>query len=176
MTVQALCWITKATDTQSGCVKILDSFSAATMVTRTPFNVTLYVHCLCCSVFWIIKLRTRLMRCTFQKSLFQYKNCEHQHQNVLKLINETRSEPPNKHSYMGQSSARIIPSCVTLRGVAQPPISCRHINRLISLDDPHACIPYTVLLHSTLIIAVCYHPSDNKSLSSSHCTAELVLF
>jgi len=63
------------------------------------------------------------------------------------LISETRSETTNKHSYMGQSSARIAPACVILRGVAQPPISSRHITGLISLDDPLASNPRTVAVH-----------------------------
>jgi hypothetical protein len=40
------CWITTATDKISICNTYC--FSTATMVTRTHFNVTLYVHCLSC--------------------------------------------------------------------------------------------------------------------------------
>ena len=43
-------WITKATDTHSEYLK--HSFSMATMVTRTRLNVTLYLHCLFCSVLY----------------------------------------------------------------------------------------------------------------------------
>ena len=41
------CWITKATNTHSEYVILID-FSTATMVARTRLDVTLYVHCLSC--------------------------------------------------------------------------------------------------------------------------------
>jgi hypothetical protein len=42
--VRFACWITKATNTHSEYVIFI-----ATVVTRTPLSVTLYLHCLSCS-------------------------------------------------------------------------------------------------------------------------------
>jgi len=39
------CWIPKATNTHSGCIKLIAFFSTATMVTWKRLNITLYVHC-----------------------------------------------------------------------------------------------------------------------------------
>jgi hypothetical protein len=44
--ISIACWIPKAADTHSECVKYL--FSTATMVERKCLIVTLYTHCLSC--------------------------------------------------------------------------------------------------------------------------------
>jgi len=49
------CWVTKATDTYSEYM-ILFALSTATVLTRTYFSVTLYVHCHSCLLV-VLKLR-----------------------------------------------------------------------------------------------------------------------
>jgi len=46
------CWVPKATNTHTHTLRLCntDCFSTATVVARTPLNVTLYVHCLSCLV------------------------------------------------------------------------------------------------------------------------------
>jgi hypothetical protein len=47
-----VCWVTKATDTHSEYILRIYSFYAATMVTRTRLNITLYVRLIiCCYMF-----------------------------------------------------------------------------------------------------------------------------
>ena len=45
--MRVACWIPKATDTHSEPV-IFIAYPPVTMFTRTPLNVTLYIHCLSC--------------------------------------------------------------------------------------------------------------------------------